>query len=255
MIKYGAPLPIVETKARDDAWEVTGYVATYNDLDLGNDVILPGAFDRWLASGGKTRFLYSHRPDKVLGVFTELKSDKRGLLARGRISKTPLGEEVYTLVKDGAVDSFSIGYVTMDSDTDDGIRRLKDLDLPESSLVAIPMNPQATVTAWKDWLSAFGTEQADDPPPHTLAQRAEQIKQALEQFLNDTRALTENGRDLNQKKRDELTQLLEMFSGLDDVRSGVTALVNFQPHGDAEAKRLFFELSESRKRLSHILGA
>lgn len=254
MITYGAPLPITETKARDDFWEVIGYAATYDNVDLGNDVILPGAFDRWLASGQKTRLLHSHRPDKVLGTLPQKRSDKIGLKVHARISKTPLGEETYTLVQDGAIDSFSIGYIAVDSvNRKDGVRELKDLDLPEVSLVAIPMNPQAVVTAWKDWLSAFG-QQPEEAEPPTLAKRAEQINAALANLLNDTKSLLDNGRDLNQKKRDELTQLLEMFSGLDDVRSGVTALVNYHPHGEAEARKLLYGISERRARLARILG-
>lgn len=249
-IKYGAPLPIVETKAKGDAWEVTGYAATYDNVDLGGDVILPGAFDGWLASGSKTRFLHSHRPDRVLGTVRSMTSDGRGLKVTAQISKTPLGEETYTLLKDGAIDSFSIGYITNDSEMKNGVRQLKDLDLPEVSLVAIPMNPQATVTAWKDWLSEFAL---DTPEPATLSEKAAQLTTALQELLTDYQALA-GSHDLTQKKRDDLAVLLETFSGIGDVHQTLTALVNSQPlTGKATARRVLYELEQRRAKLAHIL--
>jgi HK97 family phage prohead protease len=268
MIQYGAPLPITETKARDDSWEVAGYASTFGNIDLGNDVVLPGAFDRWLAGGQKTRFLYSHRPDKVLGVLTELKTDKTGLLVRGRISKTPLGEEVYTLVQDGAVDSWSIGYQAEDSDHKDGVRRLKDVNLLECSLVAIPMNPQAVVTAWKDWLSLFGPAdaEAEGQEAPTLVEKAAQLRSAFAAFFGDTRQLVEHitsggaghiDRPLSNVKRQELTDLLALCAEMDAVRSDLASVLAVAPTpttgGVVDARRALYELGERRARLAHIL--
>lgn len=250
MLQYGLPVPIGETKSLKDHWEVSGYASTYGTIDLGRDAVRVGAFDRWLSSGGKTRFLYTHRPDKVLGIHQEMKSDNTGLFTRAKISQTPLGEEVYTLVRDGAVDSFSIGYITVDSEKKDGVRHLIDLDLPEVSLVAIPMNPQAAVTAWKDWVSAF--ELTEQEP--TLAEKAEMLGKALNELVEDTRGLlaSVNG-PLSQKKRDELGKLLTLCEGMDDVRASLKSVL-FVPAGIVEARRLQFEMAQKRQRLARILG-
>ena len=151
-LTFGAPLRIQEVKASSDgAFEVSGYASTFGNVDLGGDVIHRGAFADTLKSGPPVRFLYSHNPADVLGVPLSLKEDDKGLLGRWRISKTRLGEDVHTLLKDGALDSFSIGYIPTDYDYDEdaGTRRLMAVELLEVSVVAMPMNPQAVVTGVK----------------------------------------------------------------------------------------------------------
>jgi HK97 family phage prohead protease len=148
-LAYGSPLRITEVKAAGDAWEVSGYASTFGNVDLGGDVIHRGAFADTLAAG-KVRFLYAHDPGQVLGTVQELKEDERGLFGRFKISRTSLGQDVHTLLRDGALDSFSIGYFPKDFEfDDDGVRHLKAIELLETSVVAIPMNPKAVVTGVK----------------------------------------------------------------------------------------------------------
>ena len=149
-LTFGSPQRVAEVKAADDGWEVAGYASTW-DRDLGDDVVRPGAFAKSLASGAKVRFLYAHDAAQVLGRPLELREDGQGLFGRFRISKTRLGQDVHTLLTDGALDSFSIGFIARDFDRDEkaGVRNLKAVELLEVSLVALPMQPQATVTAIK----------------------------------------------------------------------------------------------------------
>jgi hypothetical protein len=153
-LDYGAPLPVAEVKAAGsgDGWEVAGYASTW-DRDLGGDAVSPGAFAAHLASGAKVRFLYAHDAAQVLGRPLELREDDRGLFGRFRISQTRLGQDVHRLLTDGALDSFSIGFIPRDFERDEksGLRTLKSVELVECSVVAMPMNPQATVTAVKEW--------------------------------------------------------------------------------------------------------
>lgn len=149
-LAYGAPQRITEVKAADDGWEVAGYASTW-DRDLGDDVVHPGAFKASLESGAKVRFLYAHDAAQPLGRPLELREDGTGLFGRFRISKTRLGQDVHTLLADGALDSFSIGFIPRDFDRDEkaGTRNLKAVELLECSLVSLPMQPRATVTGFK----------------------------------------------------------------------------------------------------------
>ena len=166
-IVYGTPTRIAEVKAADDGWEVAGYASTF-DLDLGNDVVHPGAFKSTLQAGGKVGFLYAHDAAQVLGRPLELYEDERGLFGRFRISKTRLGQDVHTLLTDGSLDSFSIGFVPKDFDHDEqkGVRNLKGVELLEVSVVSLPMQPRATVTSVKeaDLASPERSEPAPGPP-------------------------------------------------------------------------------------------
>jgi uncharacterized protein len=155
-LKYGFPVPLEEVKSSGDNWEVKGYASTFGNVDLGGDVVMKSAFDGWLAGwktgdrAFKTRFLYSHQPSMILGRPTEMRADAKGLFVKASISKTQLGQDVRTLVNDGALDSFSIGYIPTGVEFDDsGVRLLKEISLPEFSLVAMPMNPEAAVTGSK----------------------------------------------------------------------------------------------------------
>jgi HK97 family phage prohead protease len=148
-VQYSHPVPIAEIKAASDgSWEVSGLISTFGGVDLGGDTILRGAFDETLASGRKVKFLFAHDQSQVLGTALSLKAEDRGLFGRFKISRTRLGEDVHTLLKDGALDSFSIGYFPeeFEFDPDTGTRLLKKIDLLEASVVAIPMNPDAIVT-------------------------------------------------------------------------------------------------------------
>jgi Escherichia/Staphylococcus phage prohead protease len=166
-MQYGALARIDSVKATDDGWSCTGYVSTFGNVDHVGDVVMHGAFDAslaaWKAGAQKIRFLNAHRTDQVLGVATELKADDRGLLGTFKISKTSLGQDIHTLLKDGALDSFSIGYVPTDIEFDDsGVRKLLGVDLLEVSLVSIPANDQAAVTGVKAvWSASYVNDLPD----------------------------------------------------------------------------------------------
>jgi HK97 family phage prohead protease len=144
------PFELTELKSGPYSWTFTGYASTFGNVDLGGDVVLPGAFADSLKLHPKPRLLWGHDTDEPIGVPISLTEDDRGLRGEWKLSKTNRGQDAYTLLKDGAIDSLSIGYVPIDSEfSSDGIRKLKALDLREVSLVALPMNESAVVTAVK----------------------------------------------------------------------------------------------------------
>lgn len=133
-----------------------GYGSIFGNKDLGNDVVMQGAFAKSIGKKGAkaVKMLYQHRPDEPIGVFDEIIEDSRGLKVKGRLAMgTQRGREVYELMKMGALDGLSIGYRVSPkgADYDDrGKRRLlKEVDLMEISAVTFPMNPKARVAAVK----------------------------------------------------------------------------------------------------------
>ena len=148
-----------EYKATADEEEkgaFSGYGSIFGNKDLGNDVVVEGAFAKSIGRKGAraVKMLYQHKQDEPIGVFDEIVEDKRGLRVKGRLAMgTQRGREVYELMKMGALDGLSIGYrvdpkgVEYD---DKGKRRyLKSVDLMEISAVTFPMNPRARVQAVK----------------------------------------------------------------------------------------------------------
>lgn len=166
-----------EIKAHHDEEEsgmFTGYGSIFGNKDLGNDVVVQGAFTKSLARKGAkaVKLLYQHRADEPIGVYDEIIEDKKGLRVKGRLAMgTQRGREVYELMKMGALDGLSIGFRVGDKGYDydeKGKRRLiKEVDLLEISAVTFPMNPRArvaqvkgadrTVREWEELLREAGT--------------------------------------------------------------------------------------------------
>jgi HK97 family phage prohead protease len=234
------------------AYVVEGYVATYGNTDLGGDVILPGAFDATLGAGHKVRFLRQHDHSKVLGVVLGLKSDEHGLHGRFKISRTPLGEETYQLLKDGALDAFSIGYIPEDAEhKDGGVRELRQLALLESSVVSIGMNPRALVTAVKG-----GPQGAAGVPFDALWQQLRDAFVSLSAGVVEAKALydrrREDGRELSERHRTALTRTLtEAEATLQGLRTLAQAPSREEPppEAKAEAEGLRLRLELARRRL------
>ena len=133
-----------------------GYGSIFNNTDLGNDVVVNGAFTKSLARTGPkgVKLLYQHKSDMPIGVFEEIEEDGKGLKVKGRLALgTQAGREAYELLKMGALDGLSIGFrVSPKGQEYDGKskkRFIKEVDLMEISLVTFPMNPKASVRSVK----------------------------------------------------------------------------------------------------------
>lgn len=130
-----------------------GYASLFEKADLGNDIVMPGAFRETLAGRkpGDVKMLFQHDPARPIGVWQRLHEDARGLFVRGRLTtSTPKGREVLALLRDGAVDGLSIGFRMVKGTRDRfGVRRLEKIDLWEISVVTFPMQPGARVTSVK----------------------------------------------------------------------------------------------------------
>jgi HK97 family phage prohead protease len=151
------PLQIKALSAR----QIEGHGSIFGNVDLGGDVVMPGAFKESLAQhaadGSMPQMYWMHRMDQVPGKWQKMAEDKAGLAVEGILAKTPLGDEMHTLAKMKAVRGLSIGYYPTDTEyADDGVRIIKSVELIEVSLVSLAMNPLAQIEASKSRLSAIG---------------------------------------------------------------------------------------------------
>lgn len=159
--------------SEEEAGVFTGYGSIFGNKDLGNDIVVEGAFAKSIAKRGAkgVKLLYQHRADEPIGVFDEILEDRKGLKVKGRLAMgTQRGREVYELMKMGALDGLSIGFRVdskgYDYDERGKRRMLKEVDLMEISAVTFPMNPRArvaqvkgadrTVREWEELLREAG---------------------------------------------------------------------------------------------------
>jgi Escherichia/Staphylococcus phage prohead protease len=144
----------VDLKSVEADGTFSGYASLFGTVDLGQDLVMPGAFRESLEARGTrgVKLLFQHDPDEPIGVWLELAEDARGLFARGRLMpEVTRAREVLSLMRAGALDGLSIGFRTVQGRTDpkSGVRRLIKIDLWEISIVTFPMLPDARVSAVK----------------------------------------------------------------------------------------------------------
>lgn len=168
---------LIEVKAdgADGDMTFTGYGSVFGNVDLGGDMVMPGAFTAAIEQAKKSgiwpALLMQHGMEASggvpVGIYTDMKEDDVGLWLQAKLAATPRGEEAYTLMKmtpRPAISGLSIGYIPKSWEwTDkDGkrVRLLKQVDLMEVSLVTFPMNGLARVNSVKSALTQRDAERA-----------------------------------------------------------------------------------------------
>lgn len=158
----------------EDQGIVEHLVAVMGNVDLGDDIIHPGAFTKTIAERGhKVKVVDSHNYGSAMdvigkpialwevdraglpsSVLAEFPMASGGLMARTQfLLDTHKGSEIFTRIKAGAIDQYSIGYDPLDMDYSkamvDGdertVRNLRTIKLGEYSPVVFAMN-EATAT-------------------------------------------------------------------------------------------------------------
>jgi HK97 family phage prohead protease len=143
-----------QVRAAGDDGSIEGYGSVFGVRDSYDDVIAPGAFAGSLASHKAAQtmpaLLWQHKTDEPIGVWTKAAEDARGLMLTGRLAlDTVRGKEAHSLVRMGAINGLSIGFVTKGWDVNGDVRTVTEIDLWEVSLVTFPANTHARVTGIK----------------------------------------------------------------------------------------------------------
>jgi hypothetical protein len=142
----------LEIRANEDG-TVEGYGSVFGVKDSYDDVIVKGAFVESLkahkAEGTMPAMLWQHDSGEPIGVWTEMAEDAKGLKIKGKLAlDTTRGREAHALLKMGALNGLSIGFMSKqwEYDRETEIRTLTQIDLWEVSLVTFPANEKSRVT-------------------------------------------------------------------------------------------------------------
>lgn len=112
-----------------------------------------GAFDGQMTKPGGVFLARNHIPlgGTPIGRLAAMRNDTRGLYVEGKISRTQVGEETLTLLRDGVLDSFSIGFLEGRNrrESDGTVRRLT-ASLREVAIVLQPAYADALVTGLRN---------------------------------------------------------------------------------------------------------
>lgn len=192
ILEFGFEVKQVEEDTGDGFFRFEGMASTYGNLDHNLDIVEPGAFTKSLQRETPV-ILWQHKQNDPIGVPELIEDRPEGLFIR---AKLPLDDDlvrgrVVPQIKVGSVRTMSIGFKAMDWVLDDnGIRYLKELIVPEISLVTRPCNDEARITGFKS---------REDINPITLGDL---------EFLDDLQDSEFSVRDLEKKLRDS-----GLFSG------------------------------------------
>jgi HK97 family phage prohead protease len=122
--------------------EVAGIAVPYDTMNNGemfarNSVTLDP----------EAKLMWQHDQREPIGRITEGRHTEAGFEIRATISETSRGLDAITLLEDGVINKFSVGFVMRDSKMDDNRNRIvTDAFVREVSLVSFPWYSDATVT-------------------------------------------------------------------------------------------------------------
>lgn len=178
MTKKTRDCPFSIKSLNEETGEFEGYLSVFDVVDLGGDLVRPGAFKKTLSE--KKRFLLRYEHKYNIGYF-EGNEDLVGLYVKGRLLlEIEKAREAYALMKaDPSLLAMSIGYNVLQEEWDkssgENVRLLKELRLLEGSVVSFPMNPAAKITEVKS-LTAEDILSSLNANPDLRAQVADALK-------------------------------------------------------------------------------
>ncbi len=151
--EINSPFNVVEKSADDsDSITIRGYANTVSK-DRSGDVIEKGAWEK----GGLDNYLKNpiilafHDYRRPVGTTVDYNITDKGLEIVAEISKS--AGEVYNLIKEGILKTFSVGFSIKDADYDrsEDTFFIKDLELFEVSVVSVPANQDSTFSLAKSF--------------------------------------------------------------------------------------------------------
>jgi uncharacterized protein len=127
----------------------SGYASFFNSVDMCNDIVIKGAFQKSLNKRGTKgiRMLFQHDPYLVIGYWLEIHEDAKGLFVKGRIHEDDRLRDIVEAVESRSLKGLSIGFKTIIQKVEPStkIRQLHEVDLWEISIVAFPMLAEAGI--------------------------------------------------------------------------------------------------------------
>lgn len=173
-----------EIRATDaEKREVSGIAVPFNEtIDIGGG--WSERFEKGAVDLNANVKLFRDHSD-IIGVVTEMEESDEGLLIRAKISETVLGNETLNLVKDGAIRSFSVGFIPVKDEKKDNTIIRKKVDLKEVSLVAFPAYDKAEVLSVREETNQEEISMEKETPDYTSAieevrNHAEELERRLD---------------------------------------------------------------------------
>lgn len=185
---FDADMKATSFDANELPTEFTGYAAVFNNIDLGGDKIIPGAFmetleKRYPKDGAGIPVYWNHNLDDPfanVGITVKAFEDGNGLRITAALdTETAWGKQTARLLKDGRVTQMSFSFDVLEGafvDSDEGsYYELRKLDLFEVSIVPIGMNQATEILSVKSAMEAKASKapEVSDPAPEPVEEKSD----------------------------------------------------------------------------------
>ena len=141
---------------KSKALKIAGYANT-TAKDRSGDVITAHAWAKGVENFRRNPvLLYQHKHDCPIGKVNAIKVDKKGIFVEASVSEAAEKTQgVQTLIKDGALKSFSVGFRVKDGnyDREEDTMTITDVELLEVSVVSVPCNQDSLFSLSKSFNS------------------------------------------------------------------------------------------------------
>lgn len=175
-------------KTKSGPLKIAGYANTV-DKDRAGDIVLPDAWAKGIESYRKNPvLLYQHNHANPIGRVNKITVDKKGMYIEAAISEAAEKlHGVHSLIKDGALKSFSVGFMVKDgkhSRADDAFI-ISDVELLEISVVSVPANQESLFSIrksfendeqYEEFKKSFSSDEVETPEKKSEETPAEEVE-------------------------------------------------------------------------------
>ena len=134
--------------------KIAGYANT-TAKDRSGDIVTAEAWAKGVENFRRNPvMLYQHKHDCPIGRFDSITVDKKGIYVEGNVSEAAeKNYGIHTLIKDGALKSFSVGFRVKDGkyNSKDDTMLITDVELLEISIVSVPCNQDSLFSLRKSF--------------------------------------------------------------------------------------------------------
>lgn len=240
----------LQIKATGEDGTVEGYGSVFGVRDNYDDVIAKGAFIQSLkdhkAAGTMPAMLWQHDADKPIGVWTEMVEDEKGLRIKGQLAmETVKGKEAHALLKMGALNGLSIGFMSKEwaYDRETEVRTLTAIDLWEVSLVTFPANEKARVTNVK-------------ASPDDVAKAIKHLTAAIklhEAHMDGTEPTSDESQMKMMKMMKDALSALQKAKGADDDMEDMGKSMNTPKNAERILREAGFSKADATTYVSRVM--
>ena len=139
---------------QDKNLKIAGYANT-TAKDRAGDIVTADAWAKGVDNFRRNPvLLYQHKHDCPIGKVNKITVDKKGIFVEAAVSKAAEDNHgIQTLIKDGALKSFSVGFKVKDGkyNRDEDSMYITDVELLEISVVSVPCNQDSLFSVRKSF--------------------------------------------------------------------------------------------------------